>query len=257
MGSNTLDTSTALRTFLIAEWRYLAMLNYEVEPRLLSGFVPAGTELDSWNGKTFVSLVGFRFLKTRVFGIAFPFHCDFDEVNLRFYVRRTRGSENRRGVVFVREIVPRRAIAIVARAFYGERYLALPMSHCIRSSDAGLVVEYGWKVSGRWNRIHLTTRGASALPADGSAEQFITEHYWGYAATSDGGCVEYQVRHPQWKVWGAGDANFDGNMEELYGQGLNDVLRRPPDSAFLAEGSAVSVHRGTRLLRATARPVEG
>ncbi len=247
MDSDTLETPVVTDTFLTAEWRYLAMLNYEVAPRLLSGFVPAGTELDSWNGKTFVSLVGFRFLKTRVFGIAFPFHCNFDEVNLRFYVRRTVGSEIRRGVVFVREIVPRRAIAIVARALYGERYLALPMKHSVESNNEGSAVEYGWRFGGRWNRIHLTTRGDGSLPAQGSAEQFITEHYWGYAATKDGGCVQYRVRHPQWKVWSAGNASFDGNMQELYGKDLNDVLQRPPESAFLAEGSAVSVHRGTRL----------
>lgn len=223
------------------------MLNYEVDPRLLAGFVPGGIELDHWNGKTFVSLVGFRFLKTRVFGIAFPFHCNFDEVNLRFYVRRRVGSEIRRGVVFVREIVPRRAIAIVARSFYGERYVALPMSHRIELNDERLAIEYGWKVSARWNSIRLATTGDASLPEEGSAEQFITEHYWGYAATRDGKCVEYQVRHPQWKVWGAGDASFDGNMEQLYGKDLNEVLQRPPDSAFLAEGSAVSVHRGTKL----------
>jgi hypothetical protein len=247
MDSATLETPPPRRIFLTAEWRYLAMLNYEVEPELLRGFVPAGTELDSRNGKTFVSLVGFRFLKTRVFGVAFPFHCNFDEVNLRFYVRRGVGPELRRGVVFVREIVPRRAIAIVARAFYGERYLALPMSHRVESSDEGLAVEYGWKVRERSNRIHLTTRGDSAFPADGSVEQFITQHYWGYAATRDGRCIEYQVRHPQWKVWRAGDARFDGNMEELYGKDLNEVLQQPPESAFLAEGSAISVHRGMRL----------
>jgi uncharacterized protein YqjF (DUF2071 family) len=246
MDSDTLETPTS-RTFLTAEWRYLALLNYEVEPRLLAGFVPVGTDLDSWNGKTFVSLVGFRFLKTRVFGIAFPFHCNFDEVNLRFYVRRTVGSEIRRGVVFVREIVPRRAIAIVARAFYGERYLALPMKSSIGVSDEQVAVEYRWRFSARWNAIRLATIGDAYLPAKGSAEQFITEHYWGYAATKDAGCVEYQVRHPQWKVWSAGAASFDGSMEELYGRDLNKALQRPPDSAFLAEGSAVSVHRGTRL----------
>jgi uncharacterized protein YqjF (DUF2071 family) len=247
MDSGTLETPTASRTFLTAEWRYLALLNYEVGPQLLAGFVPVGTELDSWSGKTFVSLVGFRFLKTRVFGIPFPFHCNFDEVNLRFYVRRTVGSEIRRGVVFVREIVPRRAIAIIARAFYGERYLALPMNHSIEVSDEQVAVEYGWRFSTRRNVIRLTTIGDAYLPAEGSAEQFITEHYWGYAATKDAACVEYQVRHPQWKVWSAGEASFDGNMEALYGKDLNDVLRGRPDSAFLAEGSAVSVQRGRRL----------
>ena len=76
------------RPFLTARWRYLAMLNYEVPPEALAPLVPAGTELDSWQGKTFVSVVGFLFLDTRVLGIAIPGHRDFEEVNLRFYVRR-------------------------------------------------------------------------------------------------------------------------------------------------------------------------
>jgi hypothetical protein len=114
-------------------------------------------------------------------------------------------------------------------------------------SDERVAVEYRWRVSARWNAIRLATTGDAYLPAEGSAEQFITEHYWGYAATKDAGCVEYQVRHPQWNVWSSGEASFDGNMGALYGKDLNDVLQRPPNSAFLAEGSAVSVHRGRRL----------
>jgi hypothetical protein len=148
----------------------------------------------------------------------------------------------------VREIVPRRAIAIVARAFYGELYLALPMKSSIGVSDEQLAVEYRWRFSARWNAIRMATTGNAYLPAEGSAEEFITEHYWGYASARDGGYVEYQVRHPQWRVWGSGEASFDGNMEALYGKDLNDVLRRPPDSAFFAEGSAVSVHCGMRVL---------
>lgn len=236
------------RTFLTAQWLNLAMLNYEVDPGLLTPFVPAGTELDSWNGKTFLSLVGFRFLRTRVFGIPFPFHCNFNEVNLRFYVRRREGRQVKRGVVFIREIVPRRAIALVARAFYGERYVALPMSHVIESADANLRVEYAWKLAGSWSKINLSVEGIPALPGEGSLEQFITEHYWGYAEAKKNATIEYEVRHPQWKVWRAWDAAFSGNMECLYGEELNAVLRRPPDSAFLAEGSPVSVQRGSRLL---------
>ena len=127
---------TSDRIFLTAEWRNLAMLNYEVDAGLLLPFVRAGTELDRWNGKVFVSLVGFRFLKTRVLDIAVPFHTNFDEVNLRFYVRRQIGDEFRRGVVFIREIVPRWAIAFVARTFYNENYVALPMAHEIRGADS-------------------------------------------------------------------------------------------------------------------------
>jgi len=234
--------------FLSAEWRYIAMLNYEVDPRLLETFVPTGTELDRWQGKTFVSLVGFRFLKTEVRGIPIPFHRDFDEVNLRFYVVRGEGSEIRRGVVFVREIVPRWAIATVARLAYNEQYVSLPMSHSIASRPDGcLNVEYRWRTARAWSGLSLSAGGEPRIPEEGSEEQFITEHYWGYSAQHDGGCVEYRVTHPPWRVWNSGDARFDGDVEELYGRGLAAVLRGKPDSAFLAEGSEVSVYRGKRL----------
>jgi hypothetical protein len=237
------------RVFLCAEWRHLAMLNYEVDARLLLPFVPSGTEIDCWQGKVFVSLVGFRFLKTKVFGLAsIPLHANFDEVNLRFYVRRQEGNEVRRGVVFVREIVPRRAIAFVARTFYHENYVCMPMEHDIRPiAESNWKVEYRWRCDRNWAGISLETEGNAALPAEGSREQFITEHYWGYAAQPDGGCVEYRVEHPSWKVWRVRQSAFEGDAEKLYGKELAAALRGKPDSAFLAEGSAVSVMRGRKL----------
>ena len=239
---------TSDRIFLTAEWRNLAMLNYEVDAGLLLPFVPAGTELDRWNGKVFVSLVGFRFLRTRIFGLPIPFHVNFDEVNLRFYVHRREGDEVRRGVVFLREIVPRRAIALVARTFYNENYIALPMVHETRSTDDnGLAVAYRWRTEAGWSGIRLETQGKSELANDGSHEQFITEHYWGYAAQPDGGCVEYRVTHPAWRVWTARRANFEGDVEELYGKEFAAVLRGKQASALLADGSEVTVIRGQRL----------
>jgi uncharacterized protein YqjF (DUF2071 family) len=236
------------RVFLTAEWRHLAMLNYEVDRELLLEFVPRGTELDAWNGRVFVSLVGFRFLKTRVRGFRIPFHANFDEVNLRFYVRRQEGHEVRRGVVFIREIVPRRVIALVARTVYNENYVALPMTHEIdlngRSAPA---VSYRWRTSRGWSTMTLEAQGNSQPSNAGSEPEFITEHFWGYAAQRDGGTVEYRVKHPSWRVWTARRAEFAGEVEELYGGELAAVLRGAPASAFLAEGSHVAVMRGRRL----------
>jgi uncharacterized protein len=235
------------RVFLTAEWRHLAMLNYEVDPLLLSQFVPAGTELDSLRGKTFVSLVGFRFLRTRVFGIPIPFHCNFDEVNLRLYVRRSVGAEVRRGVVFVKEIVPRWAIAAVARSLYNEKYLALPMRHKVILEDSGLRVEYGWRSGSAWNRISIGGVGGPQLPDQGSEEEFITEHFWGYSTLPDGTTAEYRVAHPSWRVWSGNNPRFEGDAAELYGPELAAVLSGKPSSAFLAEGSEVIVFRGQKI----------
>jgi uncharacterized protein YqjF (DUF2071 family) len=237
------------RTFLTAEWQHLAMLNYDVDASLLLPLVPAGTELDRWKGNVFVSLVGFLFLKTRLFGfMPMPMHSNFEEVNLRFYVRRQMGSKARRGVVFIKEMVPRRAIAFLARTFYNENYVAVPMAHEIRcDGDNSLRASYRWQSKECWSEIKLETDGQSELPSEGSAEQFITEHYWGYAAQPDGSCMEYQVTHPSWRVWQARASAFDGNAEEFYGEKIASVLGGKPHSAFLAEGSAVTVMRGRRL----------
>ena len=235
--------------FLTAEWRWLVMLNYEIDPTVLQPFVPPGTELDQWQGKTFVSMVGFLFLNTKIHGVAIPFHSNFEEVNLRFYVRRMTKDGWRRAVVFIKELVPRRAIAWTARLFYNENYVALPMRHDLQREGDGAIrsVAYEWAFKGRKNRLELSIKGEATPVEEGSNEEFITEHYWGYARQRDGGTVEYQVEHPRWRVWAAGSAGFECDVAGLYGKAFVDVLQRPPTSAFLAEGSPVTVFSGTRL----------
>jgi uncharacterized protein YqjF (DUF2071 family) len=232
--------------FLSAEWRTLVMLNWEVDPAILRPFVPRGTELDAWQGKTFVSAVGFLFLDTRLFGIPVPFHRDFEEVNLRFYVRREGPEGWRRGVCFIREIVPKWAVAFLARAVYNERYVALPMRHRVAPPPDGLA-EYGWRHEGRWNSIHARFSGAPRPLAAGSEEEFITEHYWGYAAQRDGGTVEYRVEHPSWNVWRADESALDADVAALYGPQFVAPLATPPSSAFVADGSPVVVRRARRI----------
>jgi uncharacterized protein len=237
--------------FLTAEWRHLAMLNFEIDPALVRPLVPAGTELDYFRGRTFVSLVGFMFLDTRVLGLAIPWHRDFEEVNLRFYVRRRTSEGWRRAVVFVKELVPRAAIAMAARVLYGENYVAVPMSHRVTVAGEGDAairqVFYRWRFEGRDHEISLTARGDAREIAVGSQEEFITEHYWGCTRRRRGGTLEYQVEHSRWRAWTALEARLEGDTARLYGGGFARYLKRPPSSAFLADGSAVSVFKGVRL----------
>jgi uncharacterized protein YqjF (DUF2071 family) len=230
------------RTFLTAEWRHLAMLNYAMDPSVLKRFVPSGMELDSYGGDYFVSVVGFRFLNTKVLGVAFPFHRNFDEVNLRFYVRRHAPEGWRRGVVFIRELVSRRAIAYVARACYGEPYSALPMRHSIEHTPERMSVEYSWQRQGRWELLSATAEGQSKPIENGSLEEFITEHYWGYTARN-AVCSEYQVEHPRWQVWRATEAKLEADVSTLYGASFAESLSSRPASAFIAAGSWVIVRR--------------
>jgi uncharacterized protein YqjF (DUF2071 family) len=232
-------------TFLRAEWKDLVMLNYAAEPALLQRFVPRGTELDAFNGVTYLSLVAFEFKRTRMFGFRVPFYQSFEEVNLRFYVRR----DATRGVVFIREFVPKSAVAAIARFAFHENYSRVRMSHRIETSaDEGtLRAEYTLGRKADRCRIRIETDSASYLPEEGSVSQFITEHYWGYAAQPDGGCLEYQVEHPRWKVRNARQASFSGNASLLCGDQFAECISRNPDSAFLAEGSPVRVFKGKRI----------
>jgi uncharacterized protein len=176
-----------------------------------------------------------------------PFHADFDEVNLRFYVRRKEGNTDRRGVVFIAEVVPRRAIATTARLAYGENYMRLPMRHRIETQGLNKAVEYLWQVGDQWCRLYAQIVGLAAQPQEGSLEQFITEHFWGYSTQRAGGCVEYHVSHVPWQVWQSSKAGFEGKTSALYGNELATVLQRRPDSAFVADGSPVIVFTGNRI----------
>lgn len=220
------------------------MLNYEVDAAVLEPYVPAGTSLDDWRGQIFASLVGFQFLDTKLLGLPIPFHRNFEEINLRFYVRREVDGEIRRGVVFIRELVPRRAIAMVARAIYNEPYLALPMRHSI-TTDPSLKASYSWRLGGRWHQFGVDAQQSLALPAPGSLEEFITEHYWGYTRQRDGSTVEYQVTHPQWAV-SPGTAHVDADLGALYGASMAGQLKTPA-SCFIAYGSAIAVLRPRHL----------
>jgi uncharacterized protein YqjF (DUF2071 family) len=239
------------RPFLTASWRYLAMLNYEVPATLVQPMVPAGTELDSFRGAVLVTLVGFRFLHTRVLGVGVPGHRDFDEVNLRFYVRRRADDGWRRAVVFVRELVPRAAIALIARWMYNEPYVAVPMRHelDVEGAAAGLPgrAAYDWRLAGRWHRLEVHATGRPARPDPESEAAFIAERDWGYTVQRDGGTKEYRVTHPPWRVWTEAVGRLDCEVREVYGEEFADCLTATPRSAFLAEGSEVQVFRGLRL----------
>lgn len=237
------------RPFLTARWEYLVFLNYRCPADLLEPLVPAGTTLDRWEGNALITLVGFHFRDTLVRGIAIPCHRTFEEVNLRFYVRRTDPyGDIRKAVVFIRELVPRRAIAAVARRFYNEPYLALEMSNAndIEPPEGGLLA-YFWSTEGKKFSLMANIGGPPREPAPDSEASYITEHYWGYTRQRDGGTLEYRVEHPRWPVWTPSSFAAEGPMQLVFGDAFAEVLKQSPASAFVATGSDVSVFPGNLL----------
>jgi uncharacterized protein len=234
--------------FLTAEWRDLIMANYAVDPALLASRVPAGTELDLHEGHCFVSLVGFMFLNTRVLGIPIPFHVNFEEVNLRFYVKRELPGETRRGVVFVKEIVPRWAIALVARTLYGEPYETWDM-HNERSNDS---VYYEWsrdEYGHQWTCNSISVRPSENLgvPAKRSHGEFIIEHYWGYTRRGPNRTDEYKVEHPKWDLFSTNGSEIDVDFGRVYGEDFKFLGKAEPYSVLFAKGSKIAVYKGARL----------
>ena len=231
-----------LKPFLTANWNYLAMLNFRIDPELLAPHVPTGTELDFYNRETYVSIVGFLFYHTLVMGVPIPRHRNFEEVNLRFYVRKKSGDEWRRGVVFIRELVPKIAIAVTARVFYGEPYLALPMRSAVIDREGEVSARYEWRRGSKWESVAMTARGEAQLIAAGTHEEFITEHYWGYTKRGKG-TSEYRVEHPRWNIWPAETREFKADVATLYGEKFVAALAAEPASAFIANGSFVTIYR--------------
>lgn len=233
------------RTFLTAQWRKLAMVNYEVAPQLLQPFVPAHTELDTFGGKHFVSLVGFMFQDTRLMGLKVPLHVCFEEVNLRFYVHHTgRDAGRKRGVVFIKEIVPRAALSFVANTFYGEHYETLPMRHDWQEGNNQLAISYGWKKRGVWQEMSLIASPKAVPIAIGSEEEFITEHFWGYTKLRNGRTSEYEVVHPRWDIYPVQSHEVAVDFGLMYGNSFGILNDATPASVLLAEGSEVTVRAG-------------
>ena len=235
-------------TFLSAEWRKLIMLNYAVAPTLLEKYLPKHTELDLHEGVCYVSVVGFMFLDVKLKGIPIPFHRNFEEVNLRFYVKNKDADGNyKRGVVFISEIVPKLALSLVANVVYNEPYETMPMQHNWTITENDLTVNYSWRKNKNWYAVEVVADNKLVEIETGSIEEFITEHYWGYNKNSATKTMEYGVEHPRWQVYPVKKHEITMDFAHLYGKDFAFLNNAKPASTLLAEGSEILVKEGNIL----------
>ncbi len=236
------------KIFLSAHWQNLVMINYEIDPGKLLRWLPAYTELDHFHGKALVSVVGFLFKNTKVFGVHWPGHTNFEEVNLRFYVKHFTGTEWRRGVVFISEIVPKIVIAKAASILYHEPYIARPMRHNLSISNDTINVSYQWKNKNKWNSMDVAAEASMNEIKKDSAEEFILEHYWGYNKYDATTTIEYGVEHVTWQTHEIQKWNLECDVASLYGPSFVSFLSREPHSVFLAKGSDVIIRKPKYLV---------
>lgn len=229
------------KSFLTAQWNDLAIINYEIEPKILEKYVPIGTEIDLFHDKCYISLIGFMFEDVRVLGFKIPFHINFEEVNLRFYVKRRENGIQKRGVVFIKEIVPKHAITIVANTLYKEHYQTLPMKHLRTQTNLTKSFEYFWQKNNKWQSIAMTTGKIPTAIAIDSEAEFITEHYFGYTKYNKTKTIEYEVTHPRWQQLEVQEYNVDVDFQAVYGNDFAFLQNLKPSSAFLAIGSTITI----------------
>lgn len=234
-------------SFLKAEWRNLILANYIIDPLILKSYIPKGTELDFWKGKCYVSLVGFMFKNTRLLGLKIPFHINFEEVNLRFYVKRKHGDSWKRGVVFIKELVPKWALSFVANTIYKEHYQTVPMKHEWIHSENNLKISYNWKMKNNWYQIQVNAEAKKSKVKKGSETEFITEHYWGYAKVNDQLTNEYEVTHPCWEQYKVKNHDINVNFEKVYGENFAFLNWIEPSSVLLSCGSKITVEKRNKL----------
>lgn len=227
-----------MKPFLTATWSHLLNLTYAAPPELLLPHVPAGTTLEVQNGSAFVSLVAFDFLDTRVRGLRIPFHVNFPEINLRYYLRQG----DRRGVAFLKELVPRHAIAWVARGLYNEPYEAAPMRSSIELAEDAFVLRHAFRY--RKARHEIVARAAASLsvPDPGSQTHFFKEHEWGYGVDRKGRTLCYQVKHPVWEVYDLKSWELSVDFGAVYGAQWAFLAEAEPCCACLAKGSCIEVY---------------
>lgn len=235
------------RKFLTAEWRNLIMANYVVDPKILLPHLPNKTELDTFNGNTYASLVGFMFAETRIAGVKVPFHVNFEEVNLRFYVRYKDNGVWKRGVTFIKEIVPKHAITFIANTLYNEKYCTMKMSNKFEKKEAETLLGYYWRDGNHSNKLEATIGNDGSPMIVGSEEEFIAEHYWGYSRHNSVETCEYAVEHPKWNVYPVKNYQIDCEFNKLYGNSFSELQQQKPNSVFVAQGSNVTV-RSKRII---------
>ena len=228
-------------TFLSARWENLIMANYEINPDVLKPYLPHGVELDFYNNKTYVSLVGFMFKNTSLFNIPIPFLGTFEEINLRFYVKRVEGDAIKRGVVFINETVPYKLVAWLANRLYKEHYIAIPTKNLIDIGSSAKNIRYEWKINKRWYHIAVNAAKKNEQMLPESIEEFIFEHYYGYTKINNQLSQEYKVNHPRWQVNKVIDYSIHCDFKSMYGNDFSFLSNQQPDSVIIAEGSLVTV----------------
>lgn len=237
-----------MKTHLLrAEWNNIIMANYAVPKELLLPYVPYKTELDFFESETYVTLAGFMFLNTQMLGFDIPFHSNFEEVTLRFYVKSTRGLAAKRGVVFIKEIVPKYAITLLANTVFGQNYMTLKMKSFHQDMGDHMETAYEWKHLDKWNKLTAKAGKRSTPIRQNRFNEFIADHYYGFRKNGETKTYQYEVEHELWETFNVIDYSVNCDFGSLFGNEFSILNKEKPKSVFMLKGSEIRIHPRTLL----------
>jgi hypothetical protein len=230
---------------MTASWKRLINMTYAVSPELLLPHVPAGVTLDCIDGKAFVGLVPFSFENVTMNRLRIPFHQSFPEINLRFYVKHRLG----RGVVFLRECAPKRAVVWLARKKYNEPYCCKKMKEKVRMfTDGTFSVAHSLWSNGIKNTVEVTARTTPVFPDKNSSAHYFKELELGFGIAHNKQTMLYRIHHPEWEVFPVVSYALNMNFGAVFGEKWAFLSAEKPLDVSLVKGSAVTVAPITPLL---------
>ncbi|WP_424494544.1 YqjF family protein [Salinimicrobium sp. GXAS 041] len=228
-------------SLLTAEWKNLVFANYTVPPQLIEKYLPAHTKPDFYNGKCYLSLVGFQFKNVKVANLKIPFNNDFEEINLRFYVKRFDGAKWRKGVIFISQIADKAALNTLANVLFQENYQKLVTKQHISEDDTSINARYSWRFKDEWQHLEAKSGIVASPFQENSEEEFLMDRPWGYGKRNNEETNEYKVSHPDWPIFEVEEYSVKVDFSLLFGPEFNILSSATPKSVILAEGSTVSM----------------
>lgn len=222
-------------------------MNYIISPEILENYLPAYTIIDYFKGNCFTSLVGFPFRNVEIAGMKIPFYTDFEEINLRFYVKRFDGTTWRKGTVFISEIANKSALKFLANSFLHEKYQTLETRQEIKENSELIETKYSWRTWMNWQFLNLISEKPSESVAEGTEAHFIMDRSSGYQKYDTATTNEYGISHPKWNIYPIRSFDINVDFEESFDSNFPVLNETLPHSVILARGSSVAVKQINKI----------
>ncbi len=233
-------------TVLACQWRDVVALNFEIDDRALSPYIPAGTRLAKYNNHTMITLMAKNARELQPCGGSLTLFRSVGSIDVRFYVQ----CESKEGIlvghVIMRHILSSKLCARLLKILYKASCDVEKITHTATNfetaqRDALPSAEYRWETDGAENHFSVRARAAGRKPADQSKEDFVLHQRYRFAA-SRRGTIVYAIRQTPWVVWNASSGSYECARANLLGPEMARYLKKPT-SVLMSSGGEVKIHK--------------